>query len=267
MRDSFTTFTENLQGFLSIGWVLSQWPDSDKDLLGVVCCIQHEVYKGRCWFLHLGHSTNLMRSGWGNWECLAWRKGVSEESWKDFVARRGCYLILTNKWQGKRMAPGCTRGSLDVILGKTSSLERWSGFTEWAARGSGATTVPENVQKDTDLALGDTVWCWGWQCWAQGWTQLQALCSCVPHGRGPGGCCSAALLQVCWWQQENFPMIFEGIDCSLHLPTPSSAECDRLEKQYFSQTESSILAWKTLWIKKRTLFSVVGFISEPPCTY
>ena len=74
---------------------------------------------------------SLMRSGWGNWDCLVWRRegwGVtlllSTTTWKEVVVRQG--LVSSSKslaigWEA--MASSCIRGFLGWILGKVSLLK------------------------------------------------------------------------------------------------------------------------------------------------
>jgi len=63
----------------------------------------------------------------------------------------------------KEIASNCTRGGLDWILGKISSL---NGLTHWSR-------LPREVEENpslkvfkrcVDVALGDMVYWWTWQC-------------------------------------------------------------------------------------------------------
>ena len=86
---------------------------------------------------------------WENWGCLAWRKGGSGETlslstttWKEVVAR--WVSVCSFKWQVTgwvEMASSCTRGGLDWVLGKISSLQGGQAL-EQAAQGGGWVTIP-----------------------------------------------------------------------------------------------------------------------------
>lgn len=94
------------------------------------------------------------------------------------------------------VASGCTRGNLDVILGKISSLKRGQALEE-AAQGSGAITAPESVQKAAQMwHLG--VWFGDGPGSAGSMTGLSSkpwdpVC---PMGQVHWGCCSAAPVLV-----------------------------------------------------------------------
>ena len=64
-------------------------------------------------------STNLRRSSWGSWDCLAWRRGGSETSlhstasWREVVMRRGLASSPRQKTGPEEMAASCIREGLD----------------------------------------------------------------------------------------------------------------------------------------------------------
>lgn len=90
------------------------------------------------------------------------------------------------------VASDWTRGNLDLILGRITSLKRWSDFRRGCS-GKWCNRCPwQRSKRDTDVTLRDVVWGWAWQCWINDWTQLQTLGSCVPHGT-----CSRGLLLCC----------------------------------------------------------------------
>ena len=95
---------------------------------------------GRVW------RAGLVRSSWGNWGCLAWRRG----GWGETLPLSTTRWVLVSSPKSlvigqEEMASSCVRGGLGWILGKILYWKSGQAL-EQAAQGGDGVTIPGGVQ-------------------------------------------------------------------------------------------------------------------------
>jgi len=114
-------------------------------------------------------STNLMENGWGNWDCLVWRRGGSGETlllsttaWKEAVVRWVGLFCQVTATRQEVMVLSCSERGSDWILGRIYSQKEWWDVRTACPGRRGSHHHPWRCPRN--------VWMWHWETRLNGYS-------------------------------------------------------------------------------------------------